>query len=190
MLSITDLKTGTFFELENVPHQVVSYEHSKTGRAGAVLRTKIRNLNTGTVYERTFKGSDQFEEADIARKKGQFLYSDGTNATFMEADTFEQHELSLAKLGNDAKYLKDGMELDLVLYNGNILAVILPAKVELAVTYTEPGFKGDTQSGTLKPATMETGLEVNVPLFIKQGEVIRISTATGEYVERVNSSTL
>jgi elongation factor P len=188
MLSITDLKTGTFFELDRIPHQVISYEHSKTGRAGAVLRTKIRNLNTGAVVERTFKGSDQFEEADIARKKGQYLYSDGTNATFMEADTFEQHEMPLMRLGTDAKYLKDGMELDIVLYNDNILAIILPAKVDLEITYTEPGFKGDTQSGTLKPATLETGLEVNVPLFIKQGEIVRISTATGEYVERVTQS--
>ncbi|MEK7184455.1 MAG: elongation factor P [Patescibacteria group bacterium] len=186
MLSITDLKTGTFFELDNIPHQVVSYEHSKTGRAGAVLRTKIRNLNTGAVYERTFKGSDQFEEADIARRHGQFLYADGTSATFMESDTFEQYEITVAKLGSDLKYLKEGTETDLVLYNGTLMGVMLPAKVDLAVTYTEPGFKGDTQSGTLKPATLETGLEVNVPLFIKQGEIVRISTQTGQYVERVN----
>lgn len=186
MLSITDLKTGTFFELDGTPHQVLSYEHSKTGRAGAVLRTKIRNLISGAVYERTFKGSEQFDEADIARRKGQFLYADGTNATFMEADSFEQHEISLDKLGADAKYLKEGLELNLMLYNGQILAIELPAKVDLAITYTEPGFKGDTQSGTLKPATLETSLEINVPLFIKQGEVVRVSTATGEYVERVN----
>lgn len=186
MLGISDLKTGTFFELEGTPHQVISYEHSKTGRAGAVLRTKIRNLNTGAVYERTFKGSDQFEEADIARRKGQFLYSDGTNATFMESDTYEQHEIAAAKVTEDLKYLKEGTELDLVLYNGTLMALMLPAKVDLAVTYTEPGFKGDTQSGTLKPATLETGLELNVPLFIKQGEIVRISTQTGQYVERVN----
>ncbi len=186
MLSITDLKTGTFFELDGTPHQVLSYEHSKTGRAGAVLRTKIRNLISGAVYERTFKGSEQFDEADIARRKGQFLYADGTNATFMESESFEQHEIGLDKLGADAKYLKEGLELNLMLYNGQILAIELPAKVDLAITYTEPGFKGDTQSGTLKPATLETGLEINVPLFIKQGEVVRVSTATGEYVERVN----
>lgn len=187
MLSVTDLKPGTFFELDGVPHQVISSEHSKTGRAGAVMRTRIRNLTSGALYERTFKGSDQFDEADIARRKGQFLYADASTATFMESDTFEQYELGVDRVKNDLQYLKEGTELDLVLYNDSLMALQLPVKVDLAVTYTEPGFKGDTQSGTLKPATLETGLEINVPLFIKQGEIVRVSTQTGQYVERVNS---
>lgn len=186
MLGITDLKVGTFFELDGTPHQVTAAEHSKMGRGGAVLRTKIRNLLTGAVYDKTFQGSDQFEEADIARRKGQFLYTDDTGATFMEAETFEQYTLSTEKVGQSKGYLKEGLELDLVLYNGQLIAIELPVKVDLEVTYTEPGYKGDTQSSSFKPATLETGLQVQVPLFIKQGEVIRINTQTGQYVERVN----
>lgn len=187
MLGITDLKVGTFFELDGAPHQVLAAEHSKTGRAGAVMRTKMRNLLTGAIYERTFQGSDAFPEADVMRRKGQFLYKDGDGATFMEAETFEQYTLSNERLGEAAKFLKEGLELDLVLYNSQILAVQLPPKVELAVTYTEPGYKGDTQSSATKPAELETGLTVQVPLFIKTGEVVRVNTDTGLYVERVNS---
>lgn len=187
MLGITELKVGTFFELEGKPHQVLTTEHSKMGRGGAVLRTKIRNLITGAVYDRTFQGSDQFPEADVSRRKGQFLYADGDGATFMESEAFEQYTLSNATLGKDKLYLKEGLEVDLVLYDDRMLAVGVPAKVDLKVTYTEPGFKGDTQSTVTKPATLETGLEIQVPLFIKTDEVIRISTQTGQYVERVNA---
>lgn len=186
MLGITDLKVGTFFELDNAPHQVVNAEHSKTGRAGAVLRTKMRNLLTGAVYERTFKGSDQFPEADITRRPGQFLYTDESGSTFMEAETFEQYQLTTERVGDAKHYLTEGSTADLVLYNGTLIAIQLPPKVDLSVTYTEPGFRGDTQSSTLKPATLETGFVVQVPLFIKTGEKIRISTESGQYVERAN----
>lgn len=187
MLGITDLKVGTCIELDGKPHQVLSTEHSKMGRGGAVVRTKLRNLQSGAVYDRTFQGSDHFPEADVARRKGQFLYADVSGATFMDAESFEQYPLSAQQLGDDRKYLKEGLEVDLVLYSERLLAVNLPAKVDLKVTYTEPGFKGDTQSTVTKPATLETGLEIQVPLFIKTGETIRVSTATGQYVERVNS---
>lgn len=186
MLGITDLKPGVFFEYENAPHVVVSSEHSKSGRAGAVMRTKIKNLQTGAIFDRTFKGNDQFPEADIARKKGQFLYLDDSGATFMEQDNFEQHHLDLDQLGDAKNFLKEGSELDLVLHDDNLLTIDLPTKVDLEVVYTEPGFKGDSQSTVTKPAKLETGLEVYVPLFIKQGEKIRVNTQTGQYVERVN----
>ncbi|MBI4023113.1 elongation factor P [Candidatus Berkelbacteria bacterium] len=186
MLGITDLKVGTFFELDSVPHQVLAAEHSKMGRGGAVLRTKVRNLLSGATYDRTFQGSDQFPDADVSRRKGQFLYADEASATFMESETFEQYPLNRDRLGNALHYLKEGLEVDLILYNGSVLGVELPAKVNLVITYTEPGFKGDTQSTVTKPATLETGYEVQVPLFIKQGETIRVSTQTGQYVERVN----
>lgn len=186
MLGITDLKVGTFFELDSAPHQVLAAEHSKMGRGGAVLRTKVRNLRTGATYDRTFQGSDSFPEADVTRRKGQFLYTDDTGATFMENDTFEQYVLGTTQAADIAGYLKEGLEVDLVLYDGSLLAVQVPAKVDLAVTYTEPGFKGDTQSTVTKPATLESGLEVKVPLFINQGDTVRISTQTGAYVERVN----
>ena len=151
------------------------------------MRTKIKNLTTGAIYDRTFKGNDQFPEADISRKKGQFLYSDETGATFMELDNFEQHQLDAAQVSDAKPYLKEGLELDLVLHDDTLLAVELPTKVDLEVVYTEPGFKGDTQSTVTKPAKLETGFEVNVPLFIKQGEKIRVNTQTGQYVERANN---
>lgn len=187
MLGITDLKVGTFFELDSKPHQVLTTEHSKMGRGGAVLRTKIRNLITGAVYDRTFQGSDQFPEADVSRRKGQFLYTDGDGATFMDSENFEQYVLRNDQVGDDGKFLKEGLEVDLVIYDDQLLAANLPPKVDLAVTYTEPGFKGDTQSTVTKPATLETGAQVNVPLFVKTGDTIRVSTQTGQYVERVNS---
>lgn len=187
MLGITDLKVGTFLELDDKPHQVLSTEHSKMGRGGAVVRTKLRNLVSGAVYDRTFQGSDHFPEADVNRRKGQFLYADTESVTFMDAENFEQYTLSVEQLGDDRKYLKEGLEVDLVIYDDRLLAVNLPAKVDLSVTYTEPGFKGDTQSTVTKPATLESGLEIQVPLFIKTGETIRVSTQTGQYVERVNS---
>ncbi|MBI2589605.1 elongation factor P [Candidatus Berkelbacteria bacterium] len=186
MLGITDLKVGTFFELDRAPHQVIAAEHSKMGRGGAVLRTKVRNLKTGAIYERTFRGGESFEESDIARRKGQFLYNNPTSATFMESDTFAQYTLAEERIGADINYLVDGLEVDLILYNNQILAIQLPAKVELSISYTEPGFKGDTQSAAMKPATLETGLIIQVPLFIKSGDKVRINTATGQYVERVN----
>ncbi|MBI4032484.1 elongation factor P [Candidatus Berkelbacteria bacterium] len=186
MLGITDLKVGTFFELDGAPHQVLASEHSKMGRGGAVQRTKVRNLLTGAVYDRTFKGSDQFAEADIAKRKGQFLYADATDATFMENDTFEQYVLGGVATTEIMGYLKEGLEVDLMLYDGQLLTVQVPAKVDLEVTYTEPGFKGDTQSTVTKPATLETGLEVKVPLFINTGDTVRVSTQTGQYVERAN----
>ncbi|MBI4185479.1 elongation factor P [Candidatus Berkelbacteria bacterium] len=187
MLSISNLKVGTFFELDGTPHCVLATEHSKMGRGGAVLRTKVRNLTTGAVYDRTFQGSDTFPEADVTRRKGQFLYADSQGATFMESETFEQYTLTNDRLGTDRQYLKEGLPVDLILYNDSVLGVAIPAKVDLAVTYTEPGFKGDTQSTVTKPAELETGLTVNVPLFVKTGDTVRVSTQTGQYVERVSS---
>ena len=186
MLGITDLKVGTFFELDGAPHQVLAAEHSKMGRGGAVLRTKVRNLRSGATYDRTFQGSDQFPEADVSRRKGQFLYADESGATFMENETFEQYVLAPTHTSDIVGYLSEGLEVDLVLYDESLLAVQLPAKVDLAVSYTEPGFKGDSQSTVTKPATLVTGLEVKVPLFINTGDTIRISTQTGDYVERAN----
>ncbi len=187
MLGITDLRVGTFIELDGKPHQVLTTEHSKMGRGGAVVRTKLRNLISGAVYDRTFQGSDHFAEADVSRRKGQFLYADAAGATFMDAENFEQYTLQGDQLGDSRKYLKEGLEVDLVLYDDRLLAASLPAKVDLIVTYTEPGFKGDTQSTVTKPATLQTGLDLQVPLFVKTSDTVRVSTQTGQYVERVSS---
>lgn len=184
MIGITDLKTGVFFELDNVPYQVVFAQHSKMGRGGAVVKAKVRNLLSGSVIDKTFKGSDQFEEADILKRKGQFLYFDGSDASFMENESFEQYQISIDRIAESKPYLIEGLELDLVLYNGNLLALNLPPKVDLTVAYTEPGIKGDTQGSATKPATMETGLVVQVPLFIKDGDRVKVDTRDGSYEER------
>lgn len=184
MLGITDLKPGTFFIFESAPHVVVNAEHSKLGRGGSILRSRIRNLKTGAIFDRTFKGNEQFDEADVAREPMQFLYADDAVATFMNMSSYEQVEIPAVVVAEQTKWLKEGMEVQVIRWNEQALAVDLPIKVEYAVTYTEPGYKGDTQSNVQKPATLETGAEVQVPLFVKTGDRIVIDTRTGSYIER------
>lgn len=184
MLSITDLKTGTAFEFENQPYTVVYSEHSKLGRGGAIMRTKIKNLLTGAIIDRTFKGNESFGEVDLERKKAQYLYQENDIYYFMDATSFEQFEIEGAKIGIGKNYLKEGLNVDVVYYKDEPINVELPIKLPLEITYTEPGFKGDTVSSTTKPATLETGAEINVPLFIKIGDKVIVDTRTGKYVER------
>lgn len=184
MLGITDLKPGTFFIFETAPHVVVSAEHSKLGRGGSILRSRIRNLKSGAIFDRTFKGSESFDEADVTREPMQFLYADDRVATFMNMSSYEQVAIPASVVADQTKWLKEGMDVQVVRWNDEALTVELPIKVEYAVTYTEPGFKGNTQSGTLKPATTETGATVMVPLFVNQGDSIVIDTRTGSYIER------
>ena len=184
MLGITDLKPGTFFIFEGAPHVVVSAEHSKLGRGGSILRSRIRNLQTSAIFDRTFKGNENFDEADVARESCQFLYADEETATFMNMTSYDQVEMPAKVVADQTKFLKEGMEVQVVRWNDQALAVELPIKVEYQITYTEPGFKGNTQSGTLKPATTETGATVMVPLFVNQGDRIVIDTRTGSYIER------
>lgn len=184
MFGITDLKPGTFFIFEGAPHVVVSAEHSKLGRGGSILRSRIRNLKTGAIFDRTLKGNEQFDEADVTRESCQFLYADAATATFMEMTSYEQIEIPARVIADQTKWLKEEMEVTVIRWNDEALAVELPIKVEYAVTYTEPGFKGDTQSNVQKPATIETGVEVQVPLFVKTGDRIVIDTRTGTYIER------
>lgn len=184
MLGITDLKPGTFFVFEGNPHVVVSAEHSKLGRGGSILRSRIRNLKTGAIFDRTFKGNEQFDEADVVREPMQFLYADESNVTFMNMSSYEQVEIPTSVVADQTKWLKEGMEVQVIRWNDQALAVDLPIKVEYTVTYTEPGYKGDTQSNVQKPATLETNAEVHVPLFVKTGDRIVIDTRTGSYIER------
>ncbi len=184
MLGITDLKVGVFFEIEGVPYQVVFAQHSKQGRSGAVLKAKVRNLLNGSVLDKTFKGSDLFNEADIARRKGQFLYFDGNETAFMDNETYDQYQISTDRITEAKGFLIEGLEVDLMLFNGELIAINLPPKVTMTVTYTEPGIKGDTQGSATKPATFETGLVVQVPLFIKEGDKIKIDTRDNSYEER------
>lgn len=184
MLGITDLKPGTFFEFDGQPHLVVSAEHSKLGRGGSILRSRIRNLKTGAIYDHTFKGNDQLDEADVAREPMQFLYADADGATFMNMASYDQVVIPIAVVKDQVKWLKEGMDVQVMRWNAEPLGVELPIKVEYVITYTEPGFKGNTQSSVGKPATLETGAEVQVPLFINQGDKIIIDTRSGNYLER------
>lgn len=184
MLGITDLKTGVTIELEGDPYVVLTYQHSKMGRGGAVLRTKLRNLKTGAVVDITFKGSDKFEEANLERKPCSFLYSDGSEYTFMDSSSFEQYVLSKDIVGDKARFLKEGAELQIMFFEDQPVSIDLPIKMELTVTHTEPGVRGDTAQGGTKPATLETGATITVPLFVKIGDVLRVNTVEGTYVER------
>jgi elongation factor P len=185
VLGLTDLKAGVTIELEGQPYQIISNEHSKMGRGGAVMRTKLKNLVTGAALERTFKASDKVEAARLEKKGVQYLYRDGDALTFMDSATFEQSVLGVGELGGVVQFLKEGESYELLLFRGRAISVDLPAKVVLGVTHTEPGEKGNTANAATKPATLETGLTLQVPLFVKMGDQVRVDTRTGQYVERV-----
>jgi len=184
MFNLSEIKTGKTISLDNDPYLVIFHQHSKIGRAGAVLRTKIRNLKTGAVMERTFQGSDKIEEAEIAKSKAQYLYCEGENYFFMDNVNYEQFSLPKSVLGNLTDYLIDGTELTILNYNNAPINIELPVKMELKVIEAPPAIRGNTADGGTKQVTLETGIKVNTPLFIKQGDVIRINTETGEYSER------
>lgn len=184
MLSINDLKIGIKFIFNGAPQVVTHSEHSKQGRAGAVLRCKMKNLLTGATIEHTFAGAEKVEEANLETKKAQFLYKDEAKFYFMDTISFEQFELSKSQVGESDSFLKDGEEVDLLYYDGAPINIQLPIKMKFKITYTEPGFRGNTATNVLKPATIETGAETRVPIFIKEGDEIVIDTRTGEYVER------
>lgn len=186
MINVGELRKGINIELDGQLFGVVEYEHIKMGRGGAVVRLKLRNLRSGYTTERTFPASEKFRRAYLERRKVQYSYNDENLYHFMDTETFEQVALSADQLGGDVNYLKEGIVVDLLTYDGESIAIELPVVVELQVVETEPGFKGDTATGGTKPAIVETGLRVNVPLFVNQGETIRVDTRTGEYVERVS----
>jgi len=184
MYGINDLKNGTTFELDGQPFIVLDYQHSKQGRSGAVLRTKIRNLLTGATVQRTFSGSEKFAEVDIERKKVQYLYADGDRYYFMDQKDYTQFDLPAEELGHSVNYLKDGEVVQFQFYGDKPINLDLPVKMDFKVTEAGEGLKGDSASGSTKVVTVETGLKVNVPLFIKEGDLIRLNTTDGSYVER------
>ncbi|MCX6786088.1 MAG: elongation factor P [Candidatus Komeilibacteria bacterium] len=185
MLSISDIKLGTVITHNGQPYIVIFAQHVKQGRGGANLKTKLKNLITGANLEITYSGSDKATEADLERAKANFLYKEGGKYFFMDNDTFEQFELSDEVIGEGAGFLKEGLTVDVLIFEGHPVSLKLPAKVELMITEAPPGVKGDTAGAAMKIAKLETGKDVKVPLFINQGEVIRVNTETGEYVERV-----
>lgn len=185
MISAGDFRNGVTFELESQVYKVVEFQHVKPGKGAAFVRTKLKNVITGAVLERTFNPTEKVQEAQIDRKEMQYLYNDGETYYFMDNETYEQLPLSKDELGDTLNYLLDNMNIKVLSYKGKVFGVEPPMFVELEVTYTEPGFKGDTSTGASKPATLETGYVVNVPLFVEIGNKVRIDTRTGEYMERV-----
>lgn len=163
---------------------IVEFQHVKPGKGGAFVRTKLKNVKTGAVIDRTFRAGEKVEDVRIEKRKKQFLYSDGDIYHFMDNETYEQIEVRGDNIGDALKYLKENMNVDIAMYESQVIGIELPAHIELKVTETDPGLKGDTATGGTKPATLETGAIVAVPLFIEIGDVIRIDTRTNEYVTR------
>lgn len=184
MLSLSDIKTGKNIILNGEPYAVLYHEHSKTGRAGAVLRTKIKNLKSGAVMEKTFQGADKIAEADISKSKAQYLYREGENFNFMNMENYEQFFLPEKVLDKATDYLLEGMEVTILNFSGQPINMEVPIKVKLKVVEAPPGIKGDTSSGGDKVVTLETGLKITAPLFIKEGDELIINTEKGEYVSR------
>lgn len=184
MISTNDFRTGLTIELDGDVCQVIDFQHVKPGKGAAFVRSKIRNLRTGSVTERTFNAGEKVPRARLDRRAVQYLYTDGENYNFMDTENYEQVELSAAQMGDNVKFLKEEMHLQLVFHDGKILGIDLPNSVELKVVETEPGLRGDTASGGSKPATLETGLVVQVPLFVEVGDVLQIDTRSGEYLKR------
>lgn len=183
-LSITNLKKGVIFQLEGEPFKVLEYNQKVMGRGGSIVNVKIKSLLDGKVYAKTFKGNDQLDMADVSNQTVQYLYNDGSTFYFMNNDTFEQFEISSDIIGDQAGYLKEGDNVQAQMFDGRVINVDLPKNVYLEVTYAENAVKGDTSSAIQKDATLETGITVKVPAFIKTGDIISVSTEDGSYRER------
>ena len=184
MISAGDFRNGLCFEMDNQVYQVVEFQHVKPGKGAAFVRTKYKNVKTGSVVERSFNPNEKFEQAQLERRDMQYLYNDGELYYFMDQETYDQTPISSDKIGDGIKFLKEEMICKILSYKGEIFSVELPITVELKITECEPGVKGDTATNVTKYATLETGATVKVPLFINQDEVIRVDTRTGEYLER------
>jgi elongation factor P len=184
MLNMADIKSGKNIVWEETPYVVLYHEHSKTGRAGAVLRTRLKNLLTGNVLEKTFQGSEKVYEADITKSKAQYLYKESQGFAFMDMGSYEQFTLSAESLGTTINYLIEGTEVTVLNYNENAVNIELPIKMKLKVIEAPPGIKGNTVSTGGKMVTLETGLKISTPLFVNEGDEIIINTEKGEYVSR------
>ena len=184
MISAGDFRNGITLEIEGNVYQIVEFQHVKPGKGAAFVRTEIKNVMTGAVVERTFRPTEKFPAARIDRVDMQYLYADGDLYNFMDVNTYEQIALSTDVVGDALKFVKENETVKVCSYNGKVFSVEAPLFVELEITDTEPGFKGDTATGATKPATLETGAQINVPLFVNQGDRVKIDTRTGEYLSR------
>ena len=184
MVTAGDFRNGVTFDMDGAVMQIIEFQHVKPGKGAAFVRTKLRNVVTGAVIEKTFSPTDKYPTAIVEKKDMQYLYSDGELYYFMDMESYEQTPIDGNKLGDNFKFVKEEMMCKVVSYKGTVISVEPPMFVELEVTETEPGFKGDTSTGATKPCTVETGAQIKVPLFINIGDVLKIDTRTGEYLER------
>lgn len=185
MISVNDFKTGLTIEVDNQIWQVMEFQHVKPGKGAAFVRSKLRNLRNGNIQEKTFRGGEKVGKAHIENRKMQYLYASGDTHAFMDTQTYDQLEMQTDQIKHKLNFMRENMEVSILTYEGEVFGLELPNNVELTVTETEPGVKGDTASGgSTKPATLETGYTVQVPLFINQGDVLVISTSDGKYVSR------
>lgn len=184
MISAGDFRNGITIELDGNIFQIIEFQHVKPGKGAAFVRTKLKNIVNGGVVEKTFRPTEKCPQARIDRKEMQYLYEDGGLYNFMDTETYDQVALNADTIGDTLKFVKENEMVKVCSYNGNVFAIEPPLFVELEITETEPGFKGDTATGATKPATVETGAQVSVPLFVNQGDKIKIDTRTGEYLSR------
>ncbi|HEX6594421.1 MAG TPA: elongation factor P [Bacillota bacterium] len=184
MLSVNNFKTGLTIVVNEEPWQVIEFQHVKTGRGSAFVRSKLRNLRNGNIQEKTFRAGEKVAQAHVEHKDMQYLYASGDTHAFMDTSTYEQIELQTSQIEHELQFIKENMEVSVIFYEGDIIGIDLPKNVELKVVETEPGIKGDTVSGGSKSATLETGLVVQVPLFIDNGETLVINTSNGKYISR------
>ena len=185
MYSTSDIRKGLRIEIGNEPFSIIDFLHVKPGKGGAFIRTKLKNLKTGSVIDKTFRSGEKLKKADLEEKEMQYLYNDGDSYHFMDNETYEQFSLPANKIEYEKNFLKENTNVKVLFFKGDAISIELPTFVELEVTHTEPGLKGDTASSASKPATLETDYTLNVPLFINIGDILKIDTRTGEYVERV-----
>ncbi len=185
-LDTSQFRNGLKIELDGEPFTIVYFQHVKPGKGGAFVRTKLKNLKTGRVLDRRFRSGEKVQAADIEDRKMQYLYQDGEQLVFMDSESYDQIPFTTEQVGDARKYLLENTTVDVLFWRGQPINIELPAFIEAAISQCEPGLKGDTASGGTKPATLETGATVQVPLFLKEGERIRVDTRTGQYVERVS----
>ncbi|HSX57758.1 MAG TPA: elongation factor P [Candidatus Saccharimonadales bacterium] len=188
MLNVNDLRSGTTFQEEGNVFEVIDYSHTKMGRGTATIRVKVKNLKSGATTEKTFISGARVEEADLDKIEGQFLYKDSSSATFMDPTSFDQFSVSVSVLAGGEKYLREGENYSLLAFDGAVLKADLPRTVVLKVVETPPGVRGDTVSNVYKAALLENDIEVKVPLFINEGDSVKVDTRSGEYIERAKSS--
>lgn len=186
MISTGEMKKGVCIEIDGDLYRVLNYEHIKMGRGSAQVKMKLQNVRSGSIIERGYQAGARFTRVTLEHRTVQYLYHDEDLFTFMDVNTYDQLQMNRSQLNQDAFYLKDGVQVELLMYGDEPVGIDFPTSVDLQVAVTEPGFKGDTATGGNKPATLETGMKINVPLFVTEGDVIKVDTRTGQYIERVS----